>query len=259
MSPSPNDKPTPQKTPWRYFNEIFAFQSRRRSLAKDAPVQDKAAMRMVVATWVMACVSIVAAGVGYFQWIILRDTLAQMKAQERAWIAVTIQPRGGFLVNNDGASGLFYVTVTNQGHSPALNVEAHSRLLAIPPTGKGGPTYEAGVCQKSSADAVHGISVFPSEKADLRVEAVNVRRQLVDAATQNGHVTFLLELCVDYHSAGDPAAHRTENLYVLGHHWFPQKDAHGLIMAQKDRYDFQSSTDIDVPDLDHLGTEEKAY
>lgn len=220
--------------------------------------QDRAARRTVGATWVMVVVTAVTAVVGFLQWLILRGTLEEMRNQQRAWISFEITPRSAFVVKN-GASAIFDVKVTNQGQTPALNLQSHARLMAIPYTGKGGAPYGPGDCEAAKPDSYHGISVFPKESTTLRTALAPISQKSIDAETQNGAVVFLLEVCVDYFSGDGAARHRTQNEYLIAHHWFPQKDKYGLIMPQRRRYDFNASLAVDVIDFDHFGAGEKAY
>lgn len=172
---------------------------------------------IMVATIVNVCVAV-------RQWDVANGQLAVMRADQRPWISLDIEPEGPLIRDGNDWSFIVKYTINNVGKSPAFDVDflavmislAAPQSIAPPPQGfsYGPPTKAVDTavetaCEEQQMFGNPGSIFFPSAPQTNRWKAHggNPRVGFIPG--------FSIVGCVTYRFTNEPIRHRTVRIFDL--------------------------------------------
>jgi hypothetical protein len=132
----PNQPPIIPLVSWGVAKIKGKLHKRRAEREKET-AEDRSSRRTATATVWIAIFAVIAAFVGISQAIIgnrqltaMQGQLNAMEAEQRPWIATTIELAGDLIIGNQGAQIKVKYTLENTGHAPAFNVVPIPSIVA---------------------------------------------------------------------------------------------------------------------------------
>jgi hypothetical protein len=157
--------------------------------------------------------------VGYLQWATLDKSDQTLKAAQRPWIEFEVPRTGAFAWGGSEFFGPATFSLTNSGHSPALNVRGFSKTLLLWDEETARETQRR-ICdtfdRAKEKELGYGHTVFPNRS----VEHVMLFEMLPDEiarfrVTPPGFPRPLVVGCFSYFYGADHSAHHTGFIYMI--------------------------------------------
>jgi hypothetical protein len=191
------------------------------ALVREARRLSAVTHQLVVWTGVIAGIGILAFSASLLQWDAMRGQLAEMQADQRPWLSVSMKPVGNLIFRDrNQVSITLAVTAINYGKSPARRVEVVPEIHAMTDDGIGFNHYrrfQIGACNRAGqillADRPD-TTIFPN---DTRVITIGTSGT-IPAKTwpSDDNIAFVVLGCVDYLYGSGNMHGRTRFRSVIG-------------------------------------------
>jgi len=179
---------------------------------------------LIVVTATQAAIYFRQSGIMETQAGIAKSQLEATIAEQRPWVALEPTIISPFAYTDAGANLTVRFSLTNTGHSPALNVQldgrmvlvkSHAHLLDIQKT----------ICdelkKRPVGDEGAGIVLFPGSRPSLQDFQFSVAKAEIDQGVQelSGHHLIIPALigCAEYFYPADKSQHETGFIYFVHH------------------------------------------